>query len=50
MHVAIMRGHLSIVEFLLKKTPKYIEDAAVASNSKMPQQQKNDALKKKEEQ
>ena len=50
MHVAIMRGHLSIVEFLLKKTPKYIEDAAAASISKQPQQPKNDALKKKEEQ
>lgn len=49
-HVAIMRGHLSIVEFLLKKTPKYIEDGAAASNSKQPQQPKNDALKKKEEQ
>ena len=25
-HIAIMRGHVAIVDFLLKKTPKFVED------------------------
>mmetsp|Transcript_40410 Transcript_40410/g.52983 ORF Transcript_40410/g.52983 Transcript_40410/m.52983 type:complete len:157 (-) Transcript_40410:1312-1782(-) len=45
LHIAIMRGHANIVDFILKKTPKFIEESASKSNA-----QKNDMQKKKEDQ
>ena len=49
-HIAIMRGHMSIVEFLLKRTPKFVEEAPSTVANKNQPAQKNEQLKKKEEQ